>query len=116
VSKSSDDRTLEVEIPSSLADDLASASGEELRSLLDWANRFLALEERETEAWLRKWMVFGLAAASAVVLGVSLLLIVGEAFELSHLPKEAITALVISVAAEFVGMFYVVVRYLFPRR
>jgi hypothetical protein len=83
---------------------------------LDWANGFLGLEERQTEAALRKWTAVGLWIVGVVVLGVSLFLILGQAFAWSSLPDMTVTALVGSVAAEFVGMFYVVVRYLFPRK
>jgi hypothetical protein len=92
------------------------ATPAELDLLFDSAERIQALAERETEAQPRKWTVIGLWGASTIVLGVSLMLIVGEAFGMTHLPEMAITALVASVAAEFVGMFYVVVRYLFPSR
>jgi hypothetical protein len=114
VSKSSDKRTLEVELPNSLAEFLVAAPGEDLDSLIEKAHRFLALGERQTEAVLRKWTAIGLWIVGVIVLGVSLFLIVGQAFEWSHLPDMAVTTLIGSVAAEFVAMFYVVVRYLFP--
>jgi hypothetical protein len=45
----------------------------------------------------------------------SLAIIVGHAFWGTHLPESTITTLVGSVAVEFVGMLWLVIKYLFKK-
>lgn len=115
MSKSSDNQPVEVRLRDDWAERYSRSTPEDVDLWLTTNERIQAAGERETEASLRKWTAIGLWVAGVIVLGVSLSLIVSQAFEWSKLPDMAVTALVGSVAAEFVGMFYVVVRYLFSQ-
>ena len=77
------------------------------------ASAIQEFSERRAEASLRKFTAWWLLGSCTVVLGVSVLLIVMQAFGRTSLPDAAITALVASVPVEFLGVFVIMVRYLF---
>ena len=94
---------------------LKNASEEEVAAFFQMLERQQNLAERQSDAGLRKLTAGYLLLAGSVILLVSLGLIVGQAFDVSKLPDAAITTLIGSVAVEFVGMLWLVVRYLFSQ-
>ena len=105
----------EITVPDEVSDNLRGATREEVVAFFDFLERQQNLAERQSEAGLRKLTAGYLLLAGSVILVVSLVLIVGQAFDVSSLPDAAITTLIASVAVEFVGMLWIVVRYLFPQ-
>ncbi|MBI4082776.1 MAG: hypothetical protein HY423_09215 [Candidatus Lambdaproteobacteria bacterium] len=102
-------KPVEVTVP----DDLTKQLGDLSRKELDIALGLQVLAERQDVAIMRKSVNRFLLWSGGTVLGVSLFLIVCQAFGWSNLPDAAITTLIGSVAVEFVGMLWMVVRYLF---
>jgi hypothetical protein len=105
-----------LELPDGVIEWLQTAPEDHVRKVISGALAIQHLAERRTEAGLRKWIAVWLGVSSATVLGVSLFLLVGQAFGVVSLPEQTLSALALSIAGEFVGMFYFVVRYLFPGR
>ena len=108
-------KNLEVFFPDASAEEVAKLSGEDYDSFVSKVERLLSLQEKQQEAGLRKFTAKYLLVAGSIILTVSLGLITTQAFGLTKLPDEAITALIGSVAFEFVGMLWMVVRYLFTQ-
>jgi hypothetical protein len=108
-------KNITVVLPDKIADELQTFSAEDINSSLEQAGAFQDLSERQDRADMRKTLLWFLLPACGVVLTVSLFLIVCKAVGWSSLPDTAIDALIGSVAVEFVGMLWSVVRYLFPQ-
>lgn len=73
------------------------------------------LQDMRQKTAMRKYAALFLFPSGAVVLLTSLGLIVGQAIGVTHLPESTITTLVGSVAVEFVGMLWLVIKYLFEK-
>jgi len=102
-----------VDLPQGIAESALGATDEEFLRELIRADKALALTRRHDEGRLRKLFAYYLLGAGSLILVTSLGMIVAAALGRSHLGEMANAALIGSVAAEFVGMLYFVVRYLF---
>ncbi len=108
-------RHIEVFLPDAFAEELVNLSPEEFDLLLDRTERLHFIIERREEAALRKHTAYYLLWAGSIILVVSLTLISLNAFNITRLPDNAVITLIGSVAVEFIGMLWMVVRYLFPQ-
>jgi putative flippase GtrA len=104
---------IEIDLPDSFAQQVSGWSSDEVNRYLDQVERFRQIGQRQQEARLRNIVTRYLLVTGTVILAVSLLLIVFSALGRSHLPDSAVATLIGSVAVEFVGMLYLVVKYLF---
>ncbi len=106
-------KPLEASLPGSFSDALKEISSRGMNNALDGMERIQAMEQRREEAGLRKFFAGYLVAAGSVVLVFSLFMVVSVAWGWAKLPPGAVATLIGSVAVEFVGMLWLVVRYLF---
>ena len=106
---------VEVILPDNFAEDLANLFIEENNIILDKLERLQFLQQRQEEAGLRKITFWYLLGTGSIILTVSLGLITTQALGLTKLPDTAIATMIGSVAVEFVGMLWMVVRYLFSQ-
>jgi hypothetical protein len=106
-------RRVESDLPDSLLALVADLSADKMDVVLGRAERLRELGERHDEARLRKFFAYYLLVAGTVILATSLWLVVAAALGRSSLGETSVAALIGSVAAEFLGMLYFVVRYLF---
>ena len=104
---------IQFDLPDALSPLVADLSADELDTLLGRAERLRKMGERHDEATLRKVVAWYLLGAGTVILATSLVLIVLTALGRARLGEAAVSTLIGSVAVEFVGMLYLVVRYLF---
>jgi hypothetical protein len=106
-------RRIELELPEELASSTVGATDEEFIRTLIRADKALGLSHRHDEGRLRKFFAYYLLGAGTIILATSLWLVVAAALGRSSLGEPSIATLIVSVAAEFLGMLYFVVRYLF---
>jgi hypothetical protein len=106
-------RRIESDLPDAFSTLVADLSADEMDALLGRAERMRQINERHDEAKLRKVVAWYLLGAGTVILATSLALIVMTALGRARLGEAALSTLIGSVAVEFVGMLYLVVRYLF---
>lgn len=102
-------------LPDASVEDMQQFTEEEFDVLLARAERFQILTQKKEEAGLRRMTAWYLLGAGSLILLVSLGLIVTQAVGITTLPESAITTLIGSVAVEFIGMLWMVIRYLFPQ-
>ena len=108
-------KPFEVILPDILAEDIANLSLEEYDQFLARVDKLQALKTTYQEAGFRKVIFWYLLGTGSIILSVSLGLIITQALGITKLPDTAITTLIGSVAVEFVGMLWMVVRYLFTQ-
>ncbi len=106
-------KPIEVFLPDAFAEEIVNLSPDEFDLLLARTERLHTISQRREEAALRKLTAYYLLWAGSVILVVSLALIVLNAFNITNLPDNAVITLIGSVAVEFIGMLWMVVRYLF---
>jgi hypothetical protein len=102
-----------VELPEGTAESALGATDEGFIRALIRADKALGLTRRHDEGRLRKLFAYYLLGAGTVILVTSLALVVMTALGASKLGEASVATLIGSVAAEFLGMLYFVVRYLF---
>ncbi len=106
-------KKVEVQLPDLFTEQFEALSKEEIGSHLEKLERLQSISQKREEAGLRKYIAYYLLVTGSIVLSVSLALIVLQAFGITNLPNTAIATLIGSVAVEFIGMLWMVVRYLF---
>lgn len=106
-------KRIEVDLPEALVDALERSSDAEFPVALERVDGLLRLSHRHAEGRLRTFFAYYLLTTGSLILIVSLVLIVHAALGRSALESSAVATLIGSVAVEFVGMLYLVVRYLF---
>jgi hypothetical protein len=102
-----------VEFPDADAESLLGATDEGFTNAMGRADLLLGLAHRQDEGRLRKFFAYYLLGAGTIILATSLWLVVAAALGQSSLGEMSVATLIGSVAAEFLGMLYFVVRYLF---
>ena len=108
-------KPFEVILPDILAEDIANLSLEEYDQFLARVDKLQALKTTYQEAGFRKVIFWYLLGTGSVILTVSLGLVITQALEITKLPDSAIATLIGSVAVEFVGMLWMVIRSLFSQ-
>ena len=103
------------ELPDGAAESVLGATDGDFDQALYRTDKWLGLTRRHDEGRLRKLFAYYLLGTGTLILVTSLGLVVAAALGWSHLGETSNAALIGSVAAEFVGMLYFVVRYLFSR-
>ena len=106
---------VELFLPDDFAEELAKLSIDENNIILGRLERLQSLQQRQDEAGLRKVIFWYLLGTGSIILTVSLGLVTTQALGVTKLPDTAIATLIGSVAVEFVGMLWMVVRYLFSQ-
>jgi hypothetical protein len=106
-------RRIELDLPEDLADSALGATDEDFVRTMIQEERILGLRRRREEGRLRKVFAYYLLIAGTLILVTSLALVVMTALGASKLGEASVATLIGSVAAEFLGMLYFVVRYLF---
>lgn len=105
----------EFELPDEIVAEAQDATEADLVGTIVLAERILAISRRHSEGRLRTVFAYYLLVTGSLILVVSLGLICYSAINHSNLGEGALSALIGSVATEFIGMLYFVVRYLFSR-
>ena len=73
------------------------------------------LAERRSAHRFRSRITYWLMGLSSSVVVVSMLLVIAKAFGWSKLPDDSVHTLIASVAAQVVGMTFIVVRFFFSK-
>jgi len=106
-------KPVEVFLSDPTVKDLGKIPPEEFQRFVDRMERVHVFQEQQRKADLRSFTAKYLLGAGSIILSVSLGLIITQALGLTKLPDTAIATLIGSVAVEFVGMLWMVIRYLF---
>ena len=108
-------KPVEIFLPDIFAEDVANLSPEEYDQFLARVEKIQVLKNTFQKTGFRKVTFWYLLGTGSIILTVSLSLIISQAFGVTKLPDDAITALIGSVAVEFVGMLWMVIRSLFSQ-
>ena len=105
----------EIDLSDASAETIKDISSDAFEVFVERVEKLQILDARRTEAWQRGVLFWYLIVTGTIILGFSVFLIIGQSLGRTYLPDAAISTLIGSVAVEFVGMLWLVVRYLFPQ-
>ena len=108
-------RRYEIDLSDASAETIKDISSGAFQVFVERVERLQILDARRTEARQRAVLFWYLIVTGTTILGISVFLIIGQSLGRTNLPDAAISTLIGSVAAEFIGMLWLVVRYLFPQ-